>query len=221
MLVAVAVPTFAPPTFPLVLTGSTTEHEDRNASDIATQANRKDFVTGAGRWKEIFFMIVIFLGLVYSGAVRHPMVKFLKPFPFSHLKSGYFIPFLSTFKKNSHMFGEKIRLIREMRGFSQENVAAKLGIAQNAYSRIELNQSKLESGMLVKVAEVLGVSPMDILSSQPAIINLQSNKGTQQSFGYVETVISGQKELYEKMLAAKDEEIARLNTLIDKLLPKK
>jgi len=53
------------------------------------------------------------------------------------------------------MYGEKIRLIREMRGFSQENVAAKLGIMQNAYSRIENNQTKLESSMLVKIAEVL------------------------------------------------------------------
>jgi transcriptional regulator with XRE-family HTH domain len=119
------------------------------------------------------------------------------------------------------MYGEKIRLIREMRGFSQENVAAKLGIAQNAYSRIETNQTKLEAQMLTKIAEVLEVSPLDILSSQPAIINFQSNKGTQQSFGYVETVISGQKELYEKMLAGKDEEIARLNKIIEKLLAKK
>jgi transcriptional regulator with XRE-family HTH domain len=118
------------------------------------------------------------------------------------------------------MFGEKIRLVREMRGFSQENVAAKLGIAQNAYSRIETNQTRLESGMLVKIAEVLGVSPMDILSSQPAIINLQSNKGTQQSFGYVENLVSGQKELYEKMLSSKDEEIARMQKIIDSLLKK-
>jgi len=119
------------------------------------------------------------------------------------------------------MFGEKIKLIREMRGFSQENVAAKLGIAQTAYSRIETNQTRLDSTMLVKLADVLGVSPMDILSNQPAIINLQSNKGTQQSFGYVETYMSGQKELYEKMLASKDEEIARLSKLIEKLVAKK
>jgi transcriptional regulator with XRE-family HTH domain len=118
------------------------------------------------------------------------------------------------------MFGEKIRLVREMRGLSQENVAAKLGIAQNAYSRIETNQTRLESGMLVKIAEVLGVSPMDILSSQPAIINLQSNKGTQQSFGYVENLVSGQKELYEKMLSSKDEEIARMQKIIDSLMRK-
>ena len=119
------------------------------------------------------------------------------------------------------MYGEKIRLIRELRGFSQENVAAKLGIAQNTYSRIETNQTKLETGMLVKIAEVLEVQPMDILSSQPAIINFQSNKGTQQSFGYVENVIAGQKELFEKMLENKDQEIGRLNKIIEKLLAKK
>ena len=119
------------------------------------------------------------------------------------------------------MYGEKIRLIREMRGFSQENVAAKLGIAQNSYSRIETNQSKLEAGMLTRIAEALEVSPMDILSNQPAIINFQSNKGTQQSFGYVENVIAGQKELYEKMLEGKDAEILRLNKIIEKLLAKK
>jgi transcriptional regulator with XRE-family HTH domain len=116
------------------------------------------------------------------------------------------------------MYGEKIRLIREMRGFSQENVAAKVGIAQNAYSRIETNQTKLEAGMLNRIAEVLGVSPMDILSSQPAIVNFQPNKGTQQSFGYVETVIGSQRELYEKLLESKDSEIARLNKIIERLL---
>jgi transcriptional regulator with XRE-family HTH domain len=140
----------------------------------------------------------------------------------TYLKPGYFILFLATFNKLFFfdMYGDKIRLVRELRGFSQENVAARLGIAQNTYSRIETNQTKLEAGMLNKIADVLGVSPMDILSSQPAIVNFQSNKGTQQSFGYVETVIAGQKELYEKMLEGKDDEIARLNKIIEKLLVK-
>ncbi|SDE73803.1 Transcriptional regulator, contains XRE-family HTH domain [Mucilaginibacter pineti] len=119
------------------------------------------------------------------------------------------------------MFGEKIKMIRQLRGFSQENVAAKLGIAQNAYSRIETNQTRLDSAMLVKLAEVLGVSPMDILSGQPAIVNFQSNKGTQQSFGYVESVVTGQRELYDKLIAGKDEEIARLSRIIEKLLAKR
>ncbi|MGN6396883.1 MAG: helix-turn-helix domain-containing protein [Mucilaginibacter sp.] len=118
------------------------------------------------------------------------------------------------------MYGDKIRLIREMRGLSQENVATMLGIAQNTYSRIETNQTRLDAQTLEKLAGVFGVSPMDILSTQPAIINFQSNKGTQQSIGYVEHFDSGQKELYEKIIASKEQEIARLNSIIDKLLPK-
>ncbi|MEO6979652.1 MAG: helix-turn-helix transcriptional regulator [Mucilaginibacter sp.] len=119
------------------------------------------------------------------------------------------------------MYGEKIRLIREMRGLSQENVATLLGIGQNTYSRIETNQTRLDAKMLEKIADVFGVSPMDILSTQPAIINFQSNKGTQQSIGYVEHFDSGQKELYEKMLSSKEEEIKRLDAIIEKLLNKK
>jgi transcriptional regulator with XRE-family HTH domain len=119
------------------------------------------------------------------------------------------------------MYGDKIRLIREMRGLSQENVATLLGIGQNSYSRIETNQAKLDVKMLEKIADALGVSPMDILSTQPAIINFQSNKGTQQSIGYVEHFDSGKQELYEKMLGDKDREIERLNNIIEKLIAKK
>jgi transcriptional regulator with XRE-family HTH domain len=115
-------------------------------------------------------------------------------------------------------YGEKIRMIRELRGWSQENIAAKLGIAQNSYSKIETNQTKLSAEMMSKIADVLEVSPLDIITNQPAIINFQPNQGTQQSFGYIENYINSQKEVYEKMLAAKDEEIGRMQKIIDSLL---
>jgi len=118
-------------------------------------------------------------------------------------------------------YGEKIRFIRETRGLSQENVAHQLGIAQNSYSKIERNETKLTADMLQKIATVLDVSPMDIITNQPAIVNFQPNQGTQQSFGYVENVVLSQKELYDKIIASKDEEIAHLKQLVDKLLEKK
>jgi transcriptional regulator with XRE-family HTH domain len=119
------------------------------------------------------------------------------------------------------MYGIKIRMVRELRGLSQENVAARLGIAQNTYSKYENNQSKISAEMLENIAKVLEVSPMDLLSQQPAIVNFQPNQGTQQSIGHVDTVINNQKELYEQMLASKDEEIARMQRIIDSLLDKK
>lgn len=122
------------------------------------------------------------------------------------------------YEKVKPMYGEKIKLIREMRGYSQEYVAAELGIAQNTYSKIENNQTRLKADVLERVARLFDVSPLDIISSQPAIVNFVSNKGTQQSFGYVENYISEQKELYEKILAAKDAEIARLQSLVEALM---
>jgi transcriptional regulator with XRE-family HTH domain len=119
------------------------------------------------------------------------------------------------------MYGNKIRSIREMRGFSQEYVAAKLGIAQNSYSRIETNQTKLSSEMLEKLSKELGVSPADILSAEPIVVNFYgTNNGSQGNFGTIENIYTSEKELYEKIIASKDEEIARLQKTIDALIAK-
>ncbi len=118
------------------------------------------------------------------------------------------------------MYGVKIRMVRELRGLSQENVAMRLGIAQNTYSGYENNQIKISAEMLEKVADVLEVSPMDLMNQQPAIINLQSNHGT-QGIAHIENFYSVQKEFIDKMLLAKDEEISRLQKIIDGLISKK
>jgi transcriptional regulator with XRE-family HTH domain len=118
------------------------------------------------------------------------------------------------------MYGEKIRVIRELRGFSQEHMASELGIAQNTYSKIETNSSKLTAEMLQKVAEVLGVSPVDILSNQPTIVNFEPNQGT-QGIAHIENFYSYQREFVEKMVASKDSEIAHLKEIIDSLIKDK
>lgn len=118
------------------------------------------------------------------------------------------------------MYGGKIKMIRELRGFSQEYMAGKLGIAQNTYSKIETNQSKLSAEMLENVAKELGVTPVDILSHEPTIVNFASNQGT-QGIGYIEHFYSFQKEFVEKVIASKDAEIEKLHKLIDGLLKDK
>jgi transcriptional regulator with XRE-family HTH domain len=118
------------------------------------------------------------------------------------------------------MYGDKIRTIRELRDFSQEYMADKLGIAQNTYSKIETNQTKLTAEMLKKVAEILGVSPVDILSNQPTIVNFEPNQGT-QGIAHIEHFYTFQREFVEKMITSKDEEIATLKHIIEGLLKDK
>ncbi|MES2828603.1 MAG: helix-turn-helix transcriptional regulator [Bacteroidota bacterium] len=57
-----------------------------------------------------------------------------------------------------------IRKIREFRNYTQDYLAAKLGISQNAYSKIELGYSKLTIERLFQIAAVLEVEIMQLIT---------------------------------------------------------
>jgi len=68
------------------------------------------------------------------------------------------------------MNGQKLRVIREFRNYSQEHIATRLGISQNAYSRIENNQTKITAERLQQLAAILGVPTEELLSEKDPVI---------------------------------------------------
>ena len=56
-----------------------------------------------------------------------------------------------------------IRKVREFRNYTQDYLAAKLSISQNAYSKIELGYSKLTVERLFQIAAVLDVKIMQLI----------------------------------------------------------
>ncbi|MGY0039836.1 helix-turn-helix domain-containing protein [Pedobacter sp. NJ-S-72] len=56
-----------------------------------------------------------------------------------------------------------IRKIREFRNYTQDYLAAKLSISQNAYSKIELGYSKLTVERLFQIAAILDVRVMQLI----------------------------------------------------------
>ena len=60
--------------------------------------------------------------------------------------------------------GEKIRKIRNLRGYSQEYMGARLKMSQNNYSRIELDQINLTLNTLTEIAQVLEIGVQEIMS---------------------------------------------------------
>lgn len=74
--------------------------------------------------------------------------------------------------------GDKIRKIRNLRGFSQEQLAKKLNITAQAYSALEQNRTKLDIDRLNQIADALGVSVDDIESfdEKTLFINAQKNR---------------------------------------------
>lgn len=60
--------------------------------------------------------------------------------------------------------GNRIRKIRKEKEYSQEYVALKLGISQGTYQRIESgNAEKMDIDVILGIAEVLEVDPIDLI----------------------------------------------------------
>jgi len=58
-----------------------------------------------------------------------------------------------------------VRKKREEKNYTQEYLAYKLNISQNAYSKIELGYTKITVERLFQIAEVLEVSAADLLNA--------------------------------------------------------
>lgn len=58
---------------------------------------------------------------------------------------------------------ETIKDLRKANNYTQEYVAEKLGISQNAYSKIELGHSGISIKKLFKFSEIYNVTPQYIL----------------------------------------------------------
>jgi transcriptional regulator with XRE-family HTH domain len=59
---------------------------------------------------------------------------------------------------------QRIRTIRVSKDYSQDYLAAKLGISQNAYSKVELGYSTLSVERLFTIGSILEVDVNDLIS---------------------------------------------------------
>ena len=121
------------------------------------------------------------------------------------------------------MTGQKLRLLREFRNYSQEYIAEKLGITQNAYSRIENNQTRLTADRLEKLAAILEITPMELLSEREPVIYFSELPvaPTPEKDGHWKEMIESTRQLYGQVICSKDEKIAHLETEISFLRKEK
>lgn len=115
------------------------------------------------------------------------------------------------------MVGNKIKIIREIKNYTQEFMASELNISQNAYSRIELNKTKLTTALAEKIADILEVSLADLLSKDNPII-IFSNNTIDKNFGYINNHYESQKELYENTITLLQKELTDAKEREERLL---
>lgn len=120
--------------------------------------------------------------------------------------------------------GDKIRKVRELKGYKQEYVADKVGLSVTAYGNIERNESTLTFERLEQIAEVLEVTVQDILNI-PEHLNIQSvNNAHQVGFNHNTTIndnrvcTEGEAEAYKQTIKNQEKEIEYLREQNSKLL---
>lgn len=59
---------------------------------------------------------------------------------------------------------EKIRTLREMNNLTQEDMADQLSMSTNGYANIERGESRIHTDKLEKIADVLGMEVVELMS---------------------------------------------------------
>lgn len=116
--------------------------------------------------------------------------------------------------------GFNIRKQREKKGFSQEYMANSLEISQASYARLENEETKVTVERLYKIAEILDLNISDFLNIDKLSIQTQNNNDGSYANGYIQNLHVESKEIYEKLIESKDQQIALLNETIKRLLSK-
>ena len=110
---------------------------------------------------------------------------------------------------------KKIASTRIKKGFSYENMATELSITPAAYRKIEIGETKLTVERLFIISDILDISIADLFGINDVFnqTNTESSTGYQQK---IENFYQENKDIYEKLMQSKDEQIALLNSLLNK-----
>lgn len=112
---------------------------------------------------------------------------------------------------------QMIAALRAKKGLSLENIAFDLEITPAAYRKIEKRETNLTVERLFKIAEILGEKVSKLLDSDENTFN-QTNNDSATGNQYQQTIenfYQENKEVYERLIASKDEQIKLLNRLIE------
>lgn len=115
--------------------------------------------------------------------------------------------------------GQKIKMVRELRNYTQQHVGDLLSMTQSAYSKLE-KSNDIPYSTLEQLAKIFDVPIEDVICfNESLVFNLNNNK---KANGLVINQVSkNEKRLYEDYIESLKSEVAHLKQVIDKLLSNK
>ncbi|MFY7787349.1 MAG: helix-turn-helix domain-containing protein [Thermoflexibacteraceae bacterium] len=109
--------------------------------------------------------------------------------------------------------GEKIRYFRDIKGYSQEYMAQKLGISTKTYNSLETEKTKVSIERVQKIAELLEIDWLELLSYREKITQVNgdnSNNSNHLSIYHSDKDLAHENEKLRLQLAHQAEKIADL-----------
>jgi transcriptional regulator with XRE-family HTH domain len=109
--------------------------------------------------------------------------------------------------------GNKIRNLREQKGYSQESLAQELGLTQPSYARLEKQDERLSITRLMQIATILKTTVAELIDEKTQKVSHQNNNDTANSYNAdtINTIINANKE----HIATLKEEIVFLRNLLN------
>jgi transcriptional regulator with XRE-family HTH domain len=114
----------------------------------------------------------------------------------------------------------KIRMLREGIGLSQEYVAEKLNITQQAYSKMEKNPPNATLDRLQQLSEVLGVKINSIIGDDDMHIqqNFHQQGGNASTVMYITGLADREREALLQQISNLQKQVEVLTKIIDSKL---
>ena len=116
---------------------------------------------------------------------------------------------------------KKIKQLRSAKEYTQPEMADNLGMSLKAYQNFENGITKLDYDRLKSVAQILDVDVEDLINAEDSGVFIAEIKNN--SVGYNGSSVTihnpesqNEKELFEKIIAAKDEQIKALTSINEK-----
>lgn len=128
---------------------------------------------------------------------------------------------------------EKIRTIREIRNWSQEDMAEKMNMSKNGYAKIERGETKLNLHKLEQIANIFNIDVLELIKNDDKNVLFFMNDHNTNYYGSNENLtseidrlkltISHKDELLKQrdlVIEQKDSEISALKEIISLLKSK-
>ena len=110
--------------------------------------------------------------------------------------------------------GNKIRLLREEKGLSQENLASALDITQSNYARLEKDDNRISVPRLIIIAKALETTVTEIVGEKANTVVTQNTQ--RDAFAYFQSTFQSDREHIQTL----KDEVEYLKKMVDTFLVK-